>query len=234
MELAIDTSTVTAGAALAHHGLARAEITWRAGYNHTAQLMPAVDYLLRQAGVTAKQLEAVVVATGPGSFSGLRVGVSAAKALAESLGIALAGVGTMQVEAYPFVPWGLPVCVLLDAGRGELAVGAFQPSRDAGPWPVEAAPPRVVSLDELCAAVKERTLFCGEQLAAIQKTLASRLGEAAVFPPAGMLVRRPAHLAALGWRRLACGERDDPATLQPVYLRGPSITKPAPAHAVKH
>jgi tRNA threonylcarbamoyladenosine biosynthesis protein TsaB len=234
VELAIDTSTVTAGVALARHGQTQAEMTWRAGYNHTAQLMPAVDHLLRQAGVTAKQLDAIVVATGPGSFSGLRVGVSAAKALAESLGIALAGVGTMHVEAYPFVPWGLPVCVLLDAGRGELAIGTFQPSRSVNSWPAEAAPPRVVSLDEVCAAVKERTLFCGEQLPAIQEALASRLREAAVFPPAGMLVRRPAHLAALGWRRLARGERDDPATLQPLYLRGPSITKPAPAHAVKH
>ncbi len=236
MELALDTSTAVAGVALAREGRTEAELSWRAGHSHTAQLMPAVDHLLRMAGAAPRDLTAVVVAIGPGSFSGLRVGVSAAKALAESLAIPLAGVGTMLVEACPFLGQGLPTRVVLDGGRGELAVGSFHPTPAGEPdaWPEESEPPRLMTVEELCASIRQRTLICGEGLPAVQRTIEERLGALAVIPPASALPRRPGHLAALGWRRLARGERDDAATLQPIYLRGPSITRPGPARAVKY
>lgn len=229
MELAIDTSTRLAGVALARHGQLLAELTWRAEYNHTAQLLPAIDYLLQRGNLKPSDLDAVIVAVGPGSFSGLRVGMSAAKGLAVSLDIPLVGVGTLAVEAYPFLGPGMAVCPVLDAGRGELAAALF---RDMGGELAEERPASLCMVEELCAWAREPTLFCGEHLLAVQGEIARRLGPLAAFPPASALVRRPGNLAELGWRRLAKGERDDPATLAPIYLRGPSISRPrAPTHS---
>ena len=229
MELAIDTSTRTAGVALAHQGQILAELTWRAEHNHTVQLMPAIDYLLQRDDLKPSALEAIMVAVGPGSFSGLRVGMSAAKGLAMSLEIPVVGVGTLAVEAYPFLGSGLAVCPILDAGRGELSSGLF---KDVEGEQTEARAPSICTVDALCALVREPTLFCGEHLPAVQEVLAARLGPLASFPPRSALTRRPGSLAELGWRRLARGEADDPATLQPVYLRGPSITRPRAKQAI--
>ena len=223
MELAIDTSTKVAGVALAQEGNVLAELTWRAEYNHTVQLTPAIDYVLKLGGTKTANLEALAVAIGPGSFSGLRVGLSAAKGFALALGIPLVGVGTLAVEAQPFLGWGLPICPLLDAGRGEVSTGAFHSMKGVL---LEERPPLTMSLEELCASIREATLFCGEHLPAVREAIGASLGPLAVFPPASTLLRRPGHLAELGWQRLARGERDDPATLQPVYMRGPSITQP--------
>lgn len=230
MELAIDTSTATAGVALSRQGRVLAEHIWRAEYNHTRHLTPVIEFVLHQQGIAARDLHAIAVATGPGSFSGLRVGVSAAKGMAESLDIPLVGIGTLWVEAYPFASHHLPIVVVLDAGRGELAVGRFS---TANGRLQETEPPRIATLEGICASIRQRTLFCGEHMPFIQGALAERLGSLAVFPSAAALLRRPGHLAELAWQRLVRGERDDAATLQPIYVRGPSITRPGLARAVR-
>ena len=88
MLLAIDTSTAYAGVLLWDDGRPVYSLTWRSAYNHTSLLMPAVRHSLQQLGISARELEAVAVALGPGGFSALRVGISAAKGLALPLGYA--------------------------------------------------------------------------------------------------------------------------------------------------
>jgi len=223
VELAIDTSTNTAGVALARRGSLVAEATWRTEFRHTAELVATIEWLLGRAGGRPSALEAVAVAVGPGSFSGLRVGLSAAKGLAMSLGIPIVGVGTLAVEAYPFLGGRMPVCPLLDAGRGEIAAALF---RETGGQPQEAQAPHLTTVERLCRTISEPTLFCGEHLPVVREDIVGRLGPLAAFPPASAMVRRPGHLAELGWRRLAHGDADDLAALQPVYLRAPAITEP--------
>lgn len=223
MELAIDTSTRTVGVALSRQGRALWELTWRAEYNHTTQLMPAIDHILRQGVVTPKDLDAIIIAIGPGSFSGLRVGVAAAKGMAMALGRPLVAVSTMATEAYPFTGAGLPVRPVLDAGRDEIATALFAMEGD-DLREIEGV--RITTVEELCAAVRQPTLFCGEHLPEVRAALTARLGPLALIPPDSALPRRAGNLAELGWRRLQQGQSDDLATLQPVYLRGPSITRP--------
>src|ERR1035437_5858080 len=110
MLLALDTSTEMAGLALVNDGRLVAEATWYCGQNHTIQLLPQLAALLIKTGTDIKTISAIAVAKGPGSFNGLRVGISSAKGLAFSLGIPLAGISTLEVEAYPFAITGLPVC----------------------------------------------------------------------------------------------------------------------------
>jgi tRNA threonylcarbamoyladenosine biosynthesis protein TsaB len=221
VELAIDTSTDTASIALSASGVTQAEMSWTAGQNHTVELMPNIIHLLSQAKTDIGQLKAIIVAIGPGSFNGLRVGVGTAKGLSFALEIPLVGIGTLEVEAYPYAPTALPVCPLQPAGRGEIATATFQ--QIDGDWR-RLAEERITTIDELAKQIDTTTIFCGRFPEEAATRLVELLGEKAIVYNKTM--RRAGFLAELGWRRLERGENDDIATLQPLYLRRPAISKP--------
>ncbi len=219
MLLAIDTSTRNAGAALARDGQVVSSRSWRSTVNHTAELMPAVSYLLQGAGITVNGLEGIVVALGPGGFSALRVGMSVAKGLALATGKPLVGVGTLDAEAQPYWQSGLPVCALLDAGRGEVASAAF------GPGSQRSREDRICSPDELLSGLDGGHLFCGEGTLPHAQLIKEKMGDRAVLVGHSPAARLWA-LAELGRQRLEAGDADDLATLQPYYLRMPTIGGP--------
>jgi tRNA threonylcarbamoyladenosine biosynthesis protein TsaB len=216
MLLAIDTSTTETGLALYGEGGPLAEAAWRSGRNHTAQLLPQLDTLLRHVGAGRGDLRAVAVALGPGSWSGLRVGMSVAKGLALAGGLALIGVGTLDALAYQHARPGLPIFPLVRLGRERFATARF-----AGDGAARQEPDRNVTLAELCAEVEGRAVFCGDLDAPAQAELRRGLGQRASFPGPAAGLRRPAFLAELAWRRLAAGGRDDLVTLEPIYLGEP-------------
>ena len=221
MEIAIDTSTGWGGIALSQDGNLLADLTWKPGQNHTSELFPNIERLLQTARADIRSLSAVFVATGPGSFNGLRAGISAAKGLAFSLHIPLVGISTLEAEALPFAFTGLPLCPIHDAGRGEIAVALY---RQADNWR-QLKEEYLTTVESLCAAVNEKTIFCGEiPPAAIGLILAS-LGDKAVIPGWEQRLRRPGYIACLGWQRLQSGQEDNLAILQPIYLRQPPITQ---------
>jgi tRNA threonylcarbamoyl adenosine modification protein YeaZ len=225
MYIAIDTSTETASLALARDDSILAELTWHCGQNHTVQLLPALSALLKQAGVSTGEATGIVVARGPGSYNGLRVGLSTAKGLAVSLGIPLAGISTLEAEAYQCRERDIPVCAVMNAGRGEIAAAIFE-SKGEG-WTKTVAE-HITSLEVLCMRISSPTIFCGEYVPTIKTGLQNRLGEKALFISPGRRLRRAGYLAELGIRRLKSGDSDDPVTLQPLYLRAPPITQPKP------
>ena len=100
MELSIDTASELASVALSQEGALVAECTWRCRRNHSVELLPSVDRLLAQASVDKTSLSAIFVSTGPGMYTGLRVGIATAKGLARALGLPLVGVGRLELEAY--------------------------------------------------------------------------------------------------------------------------------------
>src|SRR5712692_8483879 len=101
MELSIDTASEVASIALSREGELVAEITWRCHRNHTVELLPTIEKLLTQAGATKDDLAAVFVSTGPGMYTGLRVGVSVAQGLARALSLPALGVGRLELDAHP-------------------------------------------------------------------------------------------------------------------------------------
>lgn len=222
MYIAIDTSTEIAGLALAREDGIIAELAWRCGQDHTVHLLPNLAHLLDQAGLTPQGAKGVIVARGPGSYNGLRVGMSTAKGLAFSLGIPLVGISTLEAEAYQHAGYGFPVCPVLNAGRGEIATAVYR-SVD-GKWS-QLMPEHLGTVEALCAEIKGRTVFCGEFVPAIADRLKEALGEKAVMLSAAANWRRAGFLAELGMRRLQSGDHDNPVTLQPLYLRGPAITQ---------
>ena len=220
MLLALDTSTRHAAVALSNDERVVASHAWHSLYNHTAELMPSVVNILERAGVTPKQLGGVAVALGPGGFSALRVGISVAKGLALVAKKPIIGIGTLDIEAYPYVSSGAYVCALLEAGREEYATALFD-------WNgIRVREDRVCTIDQLLEEVKKEDnssiIFCGEGVSRCREQIATELGMAAqiVWPIPSSRVWA---LAEIARQRLAVGEIDDLTSLQPEYLRMPSI-----------
>jgi tRNA threonylcarbamoyladenosine biosynthesis protein TsaB len=220
MLLAIDTSTRQAGVALYDGGRGLlAEHNWHSANRHTEELMPAVAQMLDQAGLAPAALRAVAVALGPGSFTGLRVGLAAAKGLALAAGLPLLGIPTLDAVAYPHQAQPVPVIAVLQAGRGRVYWAPY--AHGPGGWAAQE-PARLSTVPELANAVVRPIMFVGEVSAADRETLIAWAGRArANFLPPALGLRRAGYLAELGWRRFEIGEADDPAALSPIYLQGP-------------
>ena len=221
MELAIDTSTDFASIALSKEGETIAELTWHPGQNHTVNLVPNIIHMLNQNKLNPQSLSAVFVAKGPGSFNGLRVGISTAKGLAFALNIPLVGISTLEVEAYPFAFTKLPLRPIHNAGREEIATALYQQNDD---WQCLVGE-YITTADVLCQQIKSETLFCGEIPPPVAQQLKQRLGKQATIPDPTARLRHASYLATLGWQRLTEDNKDNPTNLQPLYLRQPSITQ---------
>lgn len=221
MELSIDTSSNFAGIALSHEGEMFAEYTWKTARNHSTELVPRIETLMKQHNSEIKSCTAVFVATGPGSFNGLRVGLSAAKGFALSLAVPLIGINTLEIEAYPFAWTGMNVCAIHNAGREEIAAALYSHS---GGWH-EIRKPHITTITVLCGQITEPTIFCGEVLEDMFDQVTTILGRNAHIAPDVCRIRRTSCLAHLGWKRFSHNDFDDPVTLQPLYLRQPPITQ---------
>ena len=221
MRLAIDTSTDIASLALVQGDQVLAESTWRCGQNHTVELLPRLARLLNEAKIELQAISCVIVAKGPGSFNGLRVGIGTAKGLALSLGIPIIGISSLEVEAYRHAETGLPICPIFNAGREEIATAMYQKKDNR--W-CQLVAEHITTVDALCSEITGKTIFCGELVPLIANQLRKRLRQRAIIAPAEP---RPASLLAeLAKQRLEAGDYDHPATLQPLYLRRPAITQP--------
>ncbi|PDV96705.1 tRNA (adenosine(37)-N6)-threonylcarbamoyltransferase complex dimerization subunit type 1 TsaB [Candidatus Chloroploca asiatica] len=218
MLLALDTSTALTGLALYDERGLRAECVWESGRNHTAQLLPQLDLLLRHAGVPPSALSVVAVALGPGSWSGLRVGLSLAKGFVLARSLPLIGLGTLDVLAYQYAYFALPTCPLIRLGRDRFATARFVPDVSGS---LRQEPDINRSLAELCAQVQGPTLFCGDLDATSVALLRQTLGDDAWLVEPAAALRRPGYLAELAWQRHLAGAYDDPLTLEPFYLGEP-------------
>lgn len=213
--LALDTSSRMIGYALADGGIVRAEAMWEGQRQGTATLLAEVARALETLGRTQDDLRAVAVATGPGSFSGLRVGMGIAKGLALGLSLPLVGVPTLAVTAAPFRFAGVPVCALVAAGRSRFAYGVYT-ERDGELTlldPVTNGTPAEIGTT---LAAYPQVIVCGE----LADAVAGIVGAAprVTVPPPGLWGRRPGALADLAGRRILRGELDDLVGLEPIYL----------------
>jgi tRNA threonylcarbamoyl adenosine modification protein YeaZ len=223
MQLAIDTSTETASLALAQDSELLAELTWHCGQSHSVQLLPNLAHLLSQTGASLQSIKGIIVARGPGSFNGLRVGISTAKGLAFSLDVPLVGISSLEAAAYPHAATSLAICPIFNAGRGEIATAIYQQKNNR--W-LKLTAEHITTVEALCSQIATKTIFCGEFAPPIAAQLRKQLGQRAIIATPAARLRRAGFLIELGQQRLKAGDYDRPATLQPLYLRRPPITKP--------
>ncbi len=216
LELTIDTASEMASVALSREGALEVELTWRCPRNHSQELLPAARYLLGRSGADKEQLTAIFVCIGPGSYTGLRVGIACAKGLAFALRLPVVGVGRLEADAYQHVDFAGPICAVHRAGRGELAWAVY---RNAPSGWRQVTAPRLTTPEELMTKVRRHTLFCGEIDGELAGRLREALGVKARFASPALSLRRAATIAELAWPRLVTGQADDAASLRPIYLR---------------
>lgn len=214
MLLAIDTSTRSTGVALYRSDQVIGETIWTSRDYHTVELAPAVEQIIRRSGYKVSDVHAVAVATGPGSFTGLRIGIAFAKGLALARHIPLMGVPSLEVTASAQPVKDLPLIAALRAGRGRLAVGWFRVV--SGAWQ-SIGEIELLTVQKLSSKITQPTLVCGEFTAEERQLLGRKRVNVILASPAGSL-RRPSYLAELGWKHWQAGQMDDPATLSPYYL----------------
>lgn len=245
--LALDTSTRQASVALCNEERLYGEYTWHVGNNHSVELLERIQRLLAESEISMSALDGVAVATGPGSFNGVRVAVATAKTLAFALHRPLVGISTLEAGAAQHQQWPGLVCSLLEAGRSELYAACYLFDGQEGDGVVTYRPrelgtyqllaPREIAyyvqdqiLPQVGPAGEARTLpclFCGEISERSRQDLTTHMSAPAFFAPALWSVRRASTLAALARPRLAENLLDDPLLLEPLYLRRPSITTSA-------
>jgi tRNA threonylcarbamoyladenosine biosynthesis protein TsaB len=213
--LAIDTSTRNVAIALYDGIQVICESIWASRDYHTIELAPAIADTLSRAGLGVQNLKLLAVATGPGSFTGLRIGLAVAKGIALACHLPIIGIPTLDIvaESQP-VSLGLTLAAVLQAGRERLAVGWYTATEDR--W--QLTPPlEIMDALQLSHQIHMPTLVCGELSEEQQHTLARKYKNVILASPAHS-VRRPSLLAELAWKRWQSGDVDDPVTLSPTYL----------------
>lgn len=215
--LALETSTMLGGVAVADEaaGLV-AEIRLNVKTTHSERLMTAVDRALDMASLRLGEIGALAISIGPGSFTGLRIGLSTVKGLAFATGKPVVAVPTLEAFARSFAYARHPVCLMLDARKGEVYVSAV---RWSGNGFERLFPDSTISPGELLARMEGPVIFSGDGAAIYRKKILEVMGERAIFPSADAMVPSPANVAMLGLERALRSEFSEAAPLVPSYLR---------------
>jgi len=220
--LAIDTATRFISLALHDGKRLLLESTWLTANNHSTELSPAIRAAFTQLRLSLSSLQAVAVAQGPGSFTGLRIGMGVAKGIALAQGIPLVAVPTLEIAAAAVPPAPQPLIALVQAGRGRVCAQTFR-HQDGG-W-VPQSPAQITDWQSLFATITESTLVAGEVDEQGYVALAASHAPVQVLP-AAVSLRRAGYLAQIAWARLTAGQADDPHTVVPIYLHQPGVPHP--------
>jgi tRNA threonylcarbamoyladenosine biosynthesis protein TsaB len=225
MILAIDTATRWTGLALHDGRSVIAESGWRSANNQTVDLAPAMANMMARVRLDTNQLSAVAVAIGPGSYTGLRIGLAFAKGLVLANRAKLIGVSTLDIVAAAVGEAPGRLIVTAEAGRSRVCSGSYIWRGNKG-WQNEKEPD-IYTWSDLIEVVEEPATFVGEISPSALKMIKSSEKDLR-FVSAVKGLRRAGYLADMGWLRLRRGWIDDPDELVPVYLRDPAGNIPNP------
>ncbi len=206
--LALDSATAFASVALFDGDQVLAESTWRAERTHTVRLLSEVEALLARVEVDPKELTGLAVTVGPGSFTGVRVGISLAKGLAVGLNLPLWGLGTLEVLAHSAAVHGR-ILTAIEAGRSRFVAASSE--RGCTPSPAQN-----VDADGLLRLAEAADLIVGELPPGLRARLELALPGRLASPAASL--RRAGFLAQLAVRRAAAGDPGDAAAVDAVYV----------------
>lgn len=214
--LGIDTSTMMGAVGIIDDEELVAELRTNIAATHSERLMLHVDGLLKSARLTLNDVDGLAVTTGPGSFTGLRIGLAAAKAMAYATGKPVAGIPTLDALAdnLPFCRY--QVAAVMDA-RKKMVYAAIY--RQAGMRKESIMPATVMTPDELIEMITEPTVFLGEGAYVYRGLLEGRLGEKALLAPKAYGYPSGAAVAFRGLKEINAGRVSDPMGLVPLYIR---------------
>ncbi|MGO9614222.1 MAG: tRNA (adenosine(37)-N6)-threonylcarbamoyltransferase complex dimerization subunit type 1 TsaB [Dissulfurispiraceae bacterium] len=214
--LAIETSTMVGGVAIMQGDSLVAESRMSVNITHSERLMTEIDHVLKQSGLTTNDIDVFAIAIGPGSFTGLRVGLSTVKGLVYATGKRLVSIPTLEAFAWNIPFSGYQVCPLLDARKKEVYAGIFQWKEGGFLRVLEEQSIDVVGL---LSKISETTIFLGEGALLYRETIEKTLSQKAIFAHPQEMVPSPANVAYLCMKKALKGQFDDPVTIKPLYLR---------------
>ncbi|HLC42938.1 MAG TPA: tRNA (adenosine(37)-N6)-threonylcarbamoyltransferase complex dimerization subunit type 1 TsaB [Methylomirabilota bacterium] len=214
--LALDTSTQVGTVSILDQDALIAEYTLNLRSTHSERLMPMIDRLLVDTGFALAGLDGLAVAVGPGSFTGLRIGISTAKGLALAADLPIAPIPTLDALASTLPLAAFPVCPILDAKKGEVYTSLYERRGDELErcWEYLA-----ISFEELVDRVRTDVIFVGDAVQPFRHLLSERLGEQAHFAPLARQLPTAAAVAELGMKLLAAGNGVAPDGVVPLYIR---------------
>ncbi len=217
MLLAIDTATRLMSLALHDGDNLIAEHSWQTLNHHTLELVPAIQFMLKNCAVAITDLTAIGVSIGPGSYTGLRVGVATAKGIAAANQLPAVGVSSLDILAagQPDYQSGVGLIAIVEAGRGRVIVQSYHWRR--GRWNSRTEP-RILNWEELIESVDGSAFLTGEISEEGRKTVraAQARGIPVKIAPPVYRLRRTGFLAELAWEQLSF---EDVSTLFPIYLK---------------
>jgi len=214
--LTIQTASPAGGLALSDGERLLAEINLDVRKTPTEWLLPSIEDLLAKADITRRDLNGVGVVRGPGSFTGLRVGMATAKGLALAAGCPLVGVSSLQCLAMQLPFTTLPVCAMLDARKQEVYAALYR--WEAG-YPHPIVDERVIKPENLLAEITEETLFVGGGAHVYRSLIVRQLAGRAHFVPDFLNLPRTGAVAAIALHEWQSGHTFSAEQLMPVYLR---------------
>ncbi len=222
MILAINTSTLQFSLALlAESGGLIAEHLMSEGKGHFQNLMPALHFLLNSSEREIHEVTCIAVATGPGSFTGLRIGLSLSKGLCHALRVPVVGISTLEAMALQAPCADLPVVPLLYSRKGEVFAARFVWEDN---WVLKRTGDDTwVRFDEVPLLLQEPSLFVGNDYPTQATQLKDLLGERALLAPVHCWCLKASSIGSLALERFIHDDLDDPAALNPIYLRPPDI-----------
>jgi tRNA threonylcarbamoyladenosine biosynthesis protein TsaB len=221
MILAINTSTPQFSVAvLQESGLLLAEQVIAGKSKNFRALMPALDALLEYSGVEFRHLSALATAVGPGSFTGLRVGLALAKGICHGLGIPAIGVSSLEAMASQWPDETFPICPIIESRKGEAFAAVF---RKEGQDLVRMSPDKCLKFGDLRGMIEETTLFLGNDFDRQEGVIREVLGPKARIAPSHSWVLRASAVGLVGMRRIRDQGPGSLPDLTPSYLRPPDI-----------
>jgi len=216
--LGIETSTTTGSVAVAAEDRVIAQYSLNIEVTHSERLMSTVDQVLKDTGLTIAEMAGYAVAIGPGSFTGLRIGLAAVKGLALVSGKPVAAVPTLKALAGNLPYAAYPVCPMLDARKNEVYAATY---RFEGTTLVQVMAETVISLSRLSELISEKTIFTGEASHLFRKEIVNLFGDRALFAPHATMLPSAAVVAEIGLDMIKSGKQADLDSVTPMYIRRP-------------
>ena len=215
MELSIDTSTRYASVSLAQHGELFAALTWTSRQNHSVELTSSVSSLMDSIGASISDLKAVYIASGPGGFSALRVGMSLAKSISYSRDLPLVCIPTLDIEAEPYLGLSESIVAVIPAGKSRKYTGKYQTGTS----------PEYMTVDNenVFNEIPQSSIVCGEGAYELQGSFNSAPNQEIILKGCPPPTRQPSIIAMLGYDRLSTGNVADKYAAEPIYLRSTQL-----------
>lgn len=215
--LAVDTSTNVASVAVMEDDLLLGEYTINHKKTHSQKIMPMVEQLLSDLELTPQDIDIYAAAVGPGSFTGLRIGVATIKALAHATGKKVVSVGTLEALAYN-LPYTEHIIVpIMDARRNNVFTASYIWDEDFK----EIGEPEGITIEECVESCGNflDTIFVGDGAVVHKDYIIEKLGDKAVFPHGAVLNARASSVAALAMDRVRKGETESYLDMKPYYIK---------------